>query len=103
MTSGSYNQVFDASLASSYNPAYITANGGTAASAEAAFAAALARGRAYLNIHTTNFSNGEIRGFLTPIPEPSSIALMGLGALGVLAIGLRRKAGIRRRSSDLEP
>ena len=29
-------------------------------------------GKAYLNIHTAAFPGGEIRGFLTPAPEPSS-------------------------------
>jgi CHRD domain len=30
----------------------------------------LAAGEAYLNIHTTLFPNGEIRGFLAPVPGP---------------------------------
>jgi hypothetical protein len=67
-------------MASSYNPAYVTANGGTTASAEAALAAAMAAGEAYLNIHTTVVPGGEIRGFLTLVPEPSGAALLGLGA-----------------------
>ncbi len=64
VTSGSYNNTLDLTLASSYNPAYITANGGTTATAEAALAAAIASGRAYLNIHSSVFGGGEIRGFL---------------------------------------
>ena len=62
---GLYNIVLDMTLASSYNPSYITANGGTTASAEAALFAAIAAGKAYLNVHSSSFSGGEIRGFLT--------------------------------------
>jgi hypothetical protein len=62
---GSYDIVLDMTLASSYNPSYVTANGGTPASAEAALFAAIAAGKAYLNIHSSSFSGGEIRGFLT--------------------------------------
>ena len=82
VASGSYNNVLDLTLASSYNPAYVTANGGTTASAEAALATAMAAGKAYWNVHSSTFPGGEIRGFLTPVPVPSSLALLSLGGLG---------------------
>ena len=62
--SGSYDGTLDLTLTASWNPAFITANGGTAASAEAVLSTAMATGKAYLNIHTSNFPAGEIRGFL---------------------------------------
>jgi hypothetical protein len=89
-TSGHYDHTFDLSLLSSYRAGFVTDNGGTAATAEAALGAGLASGTAYLNIHTTAFPGGEIRGFLQQVPEPASIALLGIGIVG-LATSRRRK------------
>lgn len=91
VTSGSYDRTFDLTLASSFNPAFILANGAVAG-AEAALAAGLDAGRAYFNIHTTAFPAGEIRGFLVAVPEPATLPLLGLGVLSLLA--LRRKRHI---------
>src|SRR5206468_10781261 len=60
VTSGSYSNTLDLTSASSYNPAFVTANGGTTAGAESALAAAMAGGQAYWNIHSTFAGGGEI-------------------------------------------
>jgi hypothetical protein len=83
VTSGSYDHTLDMTMASSYNPAFVTDHGGTIPSAEAALLASMKAGTSYLNIHTTLNPGGEIRGFLTAVPEPSSLVL--LGALGLVA------------------
>ena len=89
VTTGTYLMTFDLGLASSYNPAFITAHGGTVASAEAAFIAGLTSGQTYLNIHTSQFTGGEIRGQLQAVPEPATVLLLTSGVIGVL--GSRRK------------
>ena len=94
VTSGSYNNTLDMTLASSYNPAFITANGGTTAGAEAALLSGLLADKAYLNIHTTVVPGGEIRGFLTLVPEPGVVSLLALGA--AIPVVWRNRKKLRR-------
>jgi hypothetical protein len=94
VTSGTFSQTLDLTMASSWNSSFITANGGTPATAEAALAAGLASGKAYFNIHTTQFPGGEILGFLTPqakVPEPGTFGLALFGVAGMLAWRRRRQ------------
>ncbi len=58
----------------------------------AALLAGTAAGTAYVNIHTPGtYGSGEIRGFLAPIPEPQTYALM-LAGLGAVAWASRRRS-----------
>ena len=93
VTSGSYNNLFNLTFTSSFNPAFVTANGGTVAGAEAALLAGAFANRSYLNIHSSVFGGGEIRGFLVQarsVPEPGSMALLALALVGV-AVACRYK------------
>jgi hypothetical protein len=88
VTSGTYDHTFDLAVAGSYNAAFITASGGTVSDALNALIAGLDAGKAYFNIHTSTFGGGEIRGFLTAVPEPSALALLGVAGL----VRARRRA-----------
>ena len=100
VTSGTYTHAFDTSLAGTYNPSFVTA-AGSVALAEAALFAGLNAGDAYLNIHTSAFPGGEIRGFLAPVPEPDIYALM-LAGMGVVGFIGRRKRSIERSTKAAE-
>jgi CHRD domain/VPDSG-CTERM motif len=92
VTSGSYDHIYDLTLAPSFNGSFITANGGTVASASTAFENALLGEKAYLNIHTTQFPAGEIRGFLHNVPDSASTALLlGLALGGMATLSRNRK------------
>ena len=99
--SGAYNRVFDTTLASTYNPAFVTANGGSVAAAEATLFAGIAAGLAYFNVHSEFRPGGEIRGFLQPgqVPAPATLALLAVGLVAFPAAARLCQRGRSRGSS----
>jgi hypothetical protein len=97
VTTGAYDMTFDLLSLTTYNPAFVTANGGTAVSARAVLLAGLASQSSYLNIHTIAFPGGEIRGFLTAVPEPATWAMLVLGFGGIGAAMRRRRSSHAKR------
>lgn len=91
VSSGSFHTILDMTLASSYNPAFVTANGGIIGNAELALYNGMLSSRSYLNIHTNLFPGGEIRGFISPVPEPATVSLFGFGAAGLAGMVRRRR------------
>jgi hypothetical protein len=91
VTAGSYSQVFDLTQASSFNPAFITNNGGSITTARQVFINGLQTNQAYFNIHTSQFPGGEIRGqLINAVPEPATWSLMLLG-FGAVGASMRRR------------
>ena len=93
VTAGTYTHAFDLTDAAVYDPAFLAAFGGTPASARTALIEGINNNEAYLNIHTSEYPTGEIRGFLVaaPIPEPATWGMLGLG-LASLGMLKRRRA-----------
>jgi hypothetical protein len=62
---GDYDHEFDLSQSGTYSPAFFAASGGTTGDALGALFNSMQAGKAYFDIHTTAFADGEIRGFLS--------------------------------------
>lgn len=89
-TSGTYSHTFDLTSSAIYTSGFLALEGGTAAGAEAALIAGFNSGLAYANIHDSSFPAGEIRGTISPTPEPGGFVLLGTGMIGILQ-AVRRK------------
>jgi hypothetical protein len=87
VTEGNYVMSFDLNDAATYNPDFVTANGGTVSGAMTALLNGLADKNAYFNIHTEQNPTGEIRDFLVPC-NPQPIPEPGLALLAFIASGL---------------
>lgn len=90
VSSGSYDETFSLQDISFYNPGFVTAHGGTLEQARADFLAGLYGRLSYVNVHSTAFPPGEIRGQLGVVPEPASWAMMIVG-FGLLGVRMRRR------------
>lgn len=90
VTSGSYSNVFDMTLSTSFNPTFVTTSGGTVAAAEQRLFDNMVAGKTYVNVHSSAFPGGEIRGFL--VDEPAALALLGVA---LVSLALQRSAAAR--------
>jgi hypothetical protein len=88
--SGDYDMTFDMNLDSSWNPMFITNNGGSAQTAFDVLLLNMQLGRTYLNIHTSVFPGGEIRGQLQKVGEPATLVLLLFAGVAYLTTRRRR-------------
>lgn len=89
---GHYTALIDLSKTTNYSSGFLGGAGGTAALAEAKLLDGLMAGKAYMNIHTSTFGGGEIRSFVTVVPEPATYGMMALGLAGLGGVLRRRRS-----------
>ena len=85
--SGSYDSLFDLLDSSTYGAAFLT-NQGSVGAARSTLLASLNSGSSYLNVHTSTYRGGEIRGFLQ---VPSPLPILGAAAGMTWCRRLRRR------------
>ncbi len=88
---GAFTGSLDLDDLSSFSAGFVAASGGTTAGATARFISNIYSHQVYLNIHTSTFGSGEIRGFLVPEPGSAALALTALLALGAAGAAKRRR------------
>ncbi len=93
VTDGAYSHLFDLNSSATYSAAFLSAAGGTADAARDTLLGGIVAHEAYLNIHSSLYPGGEIRGFLValPVPEPSQYAMLGIGLAGVAFMARKKK------------
>ena len=94
VTSGSYLHVIDLTDPAMYSATFLTSSGGTATGAEQSLIANLTSRNAYFNIHSSTFPSGEIRTFVSVVPEPTTAGLLVTG-LAALVWARRARHGSR--------
>jgi hypothetical protein len=90
VSSGSYDYSFDLGDNMTYRPTFITNNGGTTTGARNALIGYIRSRQAYLNVHTTAFTHGEIRGFFQE-QVPAPLPVLGAGAAMAWSRRIRRR------------
>ncbi|MFS2082547.1 CHRD domain-containing protein [Telluria sp. Tellsp131] len=93
VTAGTYSKAIPLDDAMSYDPAFVSTHGGTASSAETALIDAINANEAYVNIHTSLYPNGELRGWLVaapPVPETAEWSMLAVGLAGLMWMSRRR-------------
>jgi hypothetical protein len=92
---GNYSNAIPLYDAASYDPAFMTAHGGTVQGAASALVDAINANEAYVNIHTSAFPDGEIRGWFVaapPVPETAEWSMLAAGLAGLMWMSRRRPA-----------
>jgi hypothetical protein len=90
---GTYSNAIPLGDEATYDPAFLSAHGGTASGAASALSDGIAANEAYVNIHTSAYPNGEIRGWLVaapPVPEAGEWSMLAVGLGGLLWMSRRR-------------
>lgn len=103
---GNYDFTFDLTDSPGYDPVFITTSGGTVSNALNALIAGFEEGRVYLDIKTTAFPNGEVRGFFSEAPEPPPALQMvakpdASGLVVLTAVGPAETTSVLQTSPDL--
>jgi len=90
---GNYSATLQLAENWTYDPAFLDSTGCTAKGGFLTMVRALDAGTAYVDIHTSDFPNGEIRGFLVapPVPAPAEGALLAGGLASLWGIGRNRR------------
>jgi MYXO-CTERM domain-containing protein len=89
-TSGVFDAFLDLDDTDSFNANFLATSGGSTAAATARVIKGFDDQKAYMNIHSSRFPGGEIRGFLQRVPEPGSMALGALALAAAAAVRRRR-------------